>query len=58
MKLSYFPPQAGGDTAPAFATEGVVYENGFMLGATYDFGMFGMKLGLVEFKPAAAKACE
>jgi hypothetical protein len=56
MKLSYFPP-AGGDQAPAFATDGVVYENGFVLGATYDFGQFAMRLSLVEFKPAAAKEC-
>jgi hypothetical protein len=56
MKLSYFPP-GGGDQAPAFATEGVVYENGFVLGATYDFGQFAMKLSLVEFKPAEAETC-
>jgi hypothetical protein len=57
MKLSYFPPSAGGDQAPAFATDGVVYENGFVLGATYDFSQFAMRLSLVEFKPAAAKEC-
>jgi hypothetical protein len=57
MKLSYFPPSAGEDRAPVFATEGVVYENGFLLGATYDFSQFAMKLSLVEFRPVAVKEC-
>jgi hypothetical protein len=57
MKPSYFPPSAGGDQAPAFATDAVLYENGFVLGATYDFGQFAMRLSLVEFKPAAAESC-
>jgi hypothetical protein len=57
MKLSYFAPGQAGDAAPAFATEGVVYENGFLLGATYDFSHFVMRLSLVEFKPTAAKEC-
>lgn len=58
MTFSYFPPAAGEDAVPAFATGGVVYENGATLGATYDFTHFVMKLSLVEYRPAAAKGCE
>lgn len=57
MTFSYFPPHATEDATPAFATGGVVYENGSVLGATYDFTHFVMRLSLVEYKPAAEKGC-
>ncbi len=57
MKLSYFLPDAPGDSTPSFSMDTVVYATGFSLGGVYNFGKFAMRLELVEFKPAAPKPC-
>ncbi len=57
MTFSYFPPVAGADQAPAFSTDGIVYENGFTLAAVYDLGAIALRLRLVEFKPLPPKPC-
>lgn len=56
MTFSYFPPKRGDET-PAFSAGLVVYENGFAQAATYDFGLFAMKMTLTEFKPIPPKPC-
>ena len=58
MKFSYFQPKAGTDQMPAFATDAVVYENGFTMAAVYDFGQFAMKAKLVEVRPIPPRPCE
>lgn len=56
MKFSYFKPGAG-DQMPAFATEAIVYANGFALATTYDLGPVALHLQLIDFTPEAPKPC-
>ena len=57
MRLSYFPGKAAmGEAQPAFAADGVVYENGFTSAAIYDYGQFAFRLTPDRVHAGAADA--
>ncbi len=57
MTFSYFLPGSAGDASPAFTTEAIVYDNGYVLESNYDFGLFSAGLSLVSFEPSASPTC-
>lgn len=57
MVFSYFPREASGDQTPVFTSTAVVYENGFVQAASYDFGEFAIRLTLEEFSPIPPTPC-
>lgn len=58
MKFSYFEPDTGGEQVPAFATEAIVYANGFALATVYDLGGVTLRVKLIGFAPLAPTPCQ
>jgi len=57
MTFGYFLPGSPADSSPAFTTESIVFDNGYVLEAGYDYGMFVAGVSLVSFEPSTPPVC-